>query len=142
VFKFLPGQQIRFGQEDNRFHPSIRSHDQVPLQPVGIEIEMARLDNEGDVDVGGDHLLIVAAACGPAPQVSPARKDLVNDGGPAVVVILRRDPVTDARQVRGLVALVEELSGQLRRHVAGLVSEAVRTAIDGADAGDRAALGL
>lgn len=41
VFEFLQGQQVRFGQEDDRLHLSVRGHEQVSFQPVGVEVEMA-----------------------------------------------------------------------------------------------------
>ena len=60
---------------------------------------MARLDQKGGVDIGGNHLMIGAAAGGFAPQEGPAGQCLMDNRRLVVVVILGPDPVADAGQV-------------------------------------------
>ena len=131
LIQFLRGDQVRLREEDHRFHLSVRGHDQVSIQPTGIKVKMAGLNNKSGIDVSGNHLEIDVLARGLAPQERLARKHLVDDRGGVIVVIVRCHPISDTGQVDGTINLVRKLPGQLRWDFSRFIFYEVGTAIHG-----------
>ena len=91
-FQLFRGDQVGLGQDQHRLDAPVAGHHQVAVQPVQVEIIVARLDDEGGVDVGRDHLQVHVPAGGFAAQEGPSRQDAVDDGRRPPVVVLNAGP--------------------------------------------------
>ena len=76
------GAQVGLGQHDDGRGAALPGGGEVALDAAGVEVGIQRGDQEGHVDIGGDHLRGVAAAHGLAQEGAAARQQMV-DGGAA-----------------------------------------------------------
>lgn len=75
---------------------SFAGHHEIALQSSHIEIKVAGLDNEGHIDIGGDHLeLDIAARLFPS-QKRCSGQNVKNARISTEVVIIDADPIADA----------------------------------------------
>ena len=111
-------------------------HHQVALESPHIEVKVTRLNNEGHIDIGGDHLETDATA-GPFPsQKRCSGKNFKNARMGTGVVITDADPIANAGQVNRRFAGVEGPARELRGDFALRVCDDVLAAVDGSYSGD------
>ena len=89
--------QVGLRQDDKGLNMAFACHHQVPVEPPYVEIEMAGLDDEGDIDVCRDHLEVHGLAGSLATQERPSRKDRMNDRRAARRIVLHAHPISNAR---------------------------------------------
>ena len=131
--------QIDLGEQHPRLDVRLVHHGQVALQPPQVEVGVARLDEEGDIDVGR-HELIVDPLAGRLPlQQRLAGEEGVDDGQAASIVQLDGRPVTEAGEVQTCLDGEAEGPRQLRRDLALGIADQVTLPVNGCDAGGRAA---
>ena len=90
--------KIRFRQHHQRHGATVPRRHQVALDTPRIELLVQRADDAGDVDVGGDHLLLALGPGLSANELGAAREDLL-DGGGSVRGRLNQHPVADRGQL-------------------------------------------
>jgi hypothetical protein len=89
-------------------------HHEIALKSSYIEIKVTGLNNEGHIDICGDHLELNIAAWSFPSQKRLSRQDIKDARVGAGVVIPHADPVSDAGQIGGGFAGVDGSACEFR----------------------------
>jgi hypothetical protein len=98
---------------------------------------MAGLNNEGGIDVGGYHLKIHIPADTFATQDGLSWEYAMNDCHRFRVVVLRRDPISDTRQVPCGLNIESESPGEFGRDFPPRRSDEIAAPVHGRDPSNR-----
>jgi hypothetical protein len=74
-------------------------HHEISLHPANVEIEIARLHDECDIDVRSDHLVFNFVTGRFATQEGSSWEKVMNDSKRAIIVVLNQNPVANAREI-------------------------------------------
>jgi hypothetical protein len=116
----------------NRHHISVQSPQ--------VEIEMAGLDDECHIDVGGYHLIIHVLACTLAAQDRLSREYAMDYCRGVSVAALHSNPISDTRQVAGGLNLESEFPSEFGGNFPAFGSDKISAPVYGCHAGNRVAL--
>ena len=91
------GHQVGLGEDDERRRAALPGQCEEALDAAEVRLGVQPLDDDGEVDVGGEHLPVRGAGrdAGPDECGTPGKHRL--GGHPAVGPGARGDPVADAR---------------------------------------------
>lgn len=99
--------EVGLRQQDHRLGAALPGGREVALEAARVEVVRERGRQEGDVDVGGEHLLLGAVPGGLARDRAAACQHGVDDGASALLGRVVGDPVADGGQVGAGLARVE-----------------------------------
>ncbi len=119
------GQKIRLVEQDDRLRPALADHDHLPLQAADVEVEVQPLDQDDDVDVGGQDLLFRPPSRGMAGQAGASRQDGMDDGLALGRIVRDGDPVADLGKVGRRFGFELETAGDFGRALAPVADQDV-----------------
>lgn len=118
----LAVDQVGFGEKKDRLDSPLVHHHQVPFKSPYVEVEVARLDDEGGIDVRRNDLIVDFVAGRFSTEERFAWHDAPDNGVGTRVVILDGDPIAHTGQIEGRVGRVKELPCDLGMLFAVFVS--------------------
>ena len=113
-------------------------HHEISLHPAKVEIEIARLHDEGDVDIRSNHLVFNFVTGGLAPQEGSSWEELMDNCERAIIVVLNEHPVPNAGKLLVRVGGKEKLASWLCLDFTVPVPNEISVSVDSGDARDSA----
>lgn len=93
------GAEVGLVEDYDRSGVALPDHDHLPFEPAEVEVGIQSLDEENDVDVGGQDLFLGPFSGGISGEPGPTRQDGVDDGFLLGGIIGDRDPVSDLGEI-------------------------------------------
>jgi hypothetical protein len=132
--------QVALRKKEDGLDSGLMNHDQIALQPAEVEIGIAPLDDERDVDVGRDGLVFNPLSGRFPAEKRPPGKDVLDDGqGPAIIEV-DEHPVSDAGQIQAGLGLEEKAAGGFGPDFGPLVPDEKTVPVNGRNPGASEAL--
>jgi len=91
--------QVRLGEKYAGSGSAVLHHDEIPLEPVEVEVVVAGLHDDHVVDVGRDHLVIDGVPGRPSAQGGPPLEKGADQAEVVGGLSLDADPVAHAREL-------------------------------------------
>jgi hypothetical protein len=113
-------------------------HHKISLHTPKVEIEIARLHDESDIDIGSNHLVFNFVTGGFAPQEGSSWEEVMDDRERPIIVVLDENPVPNTREFLACVGRKEELACRLRLNFIVLVPNEISVLVDSGDTRDSA----
>ena len=112
------GAEVGLVKDDDRSGAALPDHDHLPFEPAEVEVGIQSLDEENDVDVGGQDLFLGPFSGGISGEPGPSRQDGVDDGFLLGGIVGDRDPVADLGEIGRRLGLEQKTTGDLGRALA------------------------